>query len=50
MLEKTLRAELARISIKTYQRGLVGGTGGNVSARLDTTTMLITPSGVALDE
>ena len=50
MLEKTLRAELARISIKTYQRGLVGGTGGNVSARLDSTTMLITPSGVALDE
>jgi L-fuculose-phosphate aldolase len=50
MLEKALRAELARISIRTYERGLVGGTGGNVSARLDGTDMLITPSGVALGD
>jgi len=50
MLEKALRAELARISIKTYERGLVGGTGGNVSARLDETHVLITPSGVALGD
>ena len=45
-----MRAELARISIKTYERGLVGGTGGNVSARLDETHVLITPSGVALGD
>ena len=50
MLEKALRAELARISIKTYERGLVGGTGGNVSARLGETHMLITPSGGALGD
>jgi L-ribulose-5-phosphate 4-epimerase len=50
MFEKALRAELARISVKTYERGLIGGTGGNVSARLDDTTMLITPSGVALGD
>jgi ribulose-5-phosphate 4-epimerase/fuculose-1-phosphate aldolase len=50
MPEKTLRAELARISIKTYERGLVGGTGGNVSARLDQSHMLITPSGVSLGD
>jgi ribulose-5-phosphate 4-epimerase/fuculose-1-phosphate aldolase len=50
MLEKTFRAELARISIKTYERGLVRGTGGNVSVRLDQSHMLITPSGVALGD
>jgi L-fuculose-phosphate aldolase len=50
MLEKKLRAELMRISVKTYDRGLVGGTGGNLSARLDPGHMLITPSGVALGD
>jgi L-fuculose-phosphate aldolase len=50
MLEKTLGAELARISIKTYARGLVRGTGGNVSVRQDQSHMLITPSGVALGD
>ena len=50
MLEKALRAELVRISVKAYERGLVRGTGGNVSARLDQTFILITPSGVALGD
>jgi L-fuculose-phosphate aldolase len=50
MSEDTLRTELARIAVKTYQRRLVRGTGGNVSVRLDETTMLITPSGVALGD
>lgn len=48
MDENTLRAELRRISIKTYERGLTGGTGGNISARLGEQYVLITPSGVAL--
>lgn len=50
MLEHALRAELAKTSIKTYERGLVGGTGGNVSARLDQSRFLITPSGVSLGD
>ncbi|HLV34450.1 MAG TPA: class II aldolase/adducin family protein [Spirillospora sp.] len=50
MSEAALRDELARISIKTYERGLVRGTGGNVSVRLDSSNMLITPSGVALGD
>ncbi len=48
MNEAALRDELAHISIKTYTRGLVRGTGGNVSVRLGEGDMLITPSGVAL--
>jgi len=48
--EAELRLELARISVKAYQRGLVGGTGGNISVRLNDQTMLITPSGVALGD
>jgi ribulose-5-phosphate 4-epimerase/fuculose-1-phosphate aldolase len=50
MSEAALRGELARISIKTYERELVRGTGGNVSVRLDSGNMLITPSGVALGD
>ena len=50
MTDRALRAELARISIQTYERGLVGGTGGNVSVRLDGAHMLITPSGVSLGD
>ena len=48
--EAILRAELARIAVRAYQRGLVGGTGGNVSARLSENSMLITPSGVSLGD
>lgn len=50
LAEAALRAELARIAIKTYERGLVRGTGGNVSARMGERHMLITPSGVALGD
>lgn len=50
MHEKAVRLELARISQKTYHRGLVRGTGGNVSVRLDDDYILITPSGVALGD
>ena len=48
MDERALRTELRRISIKTYDRGLIGGTGGNISARLGDRYMFITPSGLAL--
>ena len=47
MDERSIREELTRISIKTYDRGLIGGTGGNISALWEE-YMLITPSGVAL--
>jgi len=46
--EWVLRKELSRISINVYKRGLVGGTGGNVSVRLEDGHLLITPSGVSL--
>jgi L-fuculose-phosphate aldolase len=49
-LEAVLRAELARVSVNAYHRGLVGGTGGNISVRLGDDSMLITPSGVSLGD
>ncbi|MBK8021976.1 MAG: class II aldolase/adducin family protein [Chloroflexi bacterium] len=48
--EDALRAELTRISHRTYNRGLVRGSGGNISARFDDRTMLVTPSGVTLGD
>lgn len=46
-----LKQELTRISIKAYERGLVFGTGGNVSVRIPGTSMaLITPTGVSLGD
>ena len=46
-----LRQELARIAIKAYERKLVFGTGGNVSARIpDTHLAYITPTGVSLGD
>lgn len=50
MAERALRAELSEISRRVYDRGLVRGSGGNVSVRLDPRTLLITPSGVALGD
>jgi L-fuculose-phosphate aldolase len=49
-VEKVLRAELTRISVKAYERKLSRGTGGNISVRLDDTHFLITPSGVSLGD
>src|SRR5919204_3480370 len=46
-----LRAEVARYSIKSFERGLVGGAGGNVSVRIPGTgEVLITRTGVILGE
>lgn len=46
-----LKRELARISCKAYERGLVFGTGGNVSVRIPGTSLaLITATGVSLGD
>ncbi len=46
-----LKEQIARYSIKAYERGLVGGAGGNVSARLpDREEIFITRTGVILGE
>ncbi len=48
---RSLREELARIACKAYQRGLVFGTGGNVSVRIPGTGLaLITATGVSLGD
>ncbi|MCL5110405.1 MAG: class II aldolase/adducin family protein [Chloroflexi bacterium] len=46
-----LKREVSRISIKAYERGLVFGTGGNISARIPGTGLaLITATGVSLGD
>jgi L-fuculose-phosphate aldolase len=48
-VEIRLRQELSVFSKRAYLRNLVGGTGGNMSARIPgSDKILITPSGVAL--
>ena len=48
MREAYARAALAAVGLRLYERGLVAGTSGNVSARLDDGTLLVTPTGRAL--
>jgi len=48
--EETLRRQLTEISLRTYDRGLARGSGGNISVRLDDHRILITPSGLALGD
>ncbi len=43
-----LTTELVRFSRLSYQRRLVGATGGNLSVRMKDGSFLITPSGVSL--
>ncbi len=46
-----LRKELADFSRRAYHRGLVSGTGGNVSVRIpNTDRVLVTPTGVSLGD
>ena len=46
-----LRKELADYSGRAYRRGLVSGTGGNMSVRIPgTETVLITPTGISLGD
>jgi len=46
-----LRKELTRYSRRSYERGLICGTGGNLSARIPgTDIVLVTPTGVSLGD
>lgn len=49
-MDESLRTQLINIAVKAYERGHVGGTGGNISARLSPSEMLITASGVSLGD
>jgi len=45
------RKELSQYSKKSFQRGLISGTGGNLSVRIPGKDLvLITPSGISLDD
>ncbi len=44
--ENTLREEIVHVGKLLYDRGLIVGGDGNISARLDNGTILITPSGL----
>ena len=45
--EHELRALICRIGHLMYQKGYIDGSSGNISARLDTNCILMTPSGLA---
>lgn len=47
---QTLRREMARVCRRLHELRFVPGTSGNVSARLDSDSILITPSGRSLGE
>ena len=47
MDERSLRREIVRVCRRLYERGLIAGGEGNVSARRDAHTLLITPSGAS---
>jgi L-fuculose-phosphate aldolase len=45
------RKELSEFSQRAFNRGLVGGTGGNLSVRIpDTDTVLVTPTAISLGD
>ena len=45
------RQELSEYSRRSFERHLVGGTGGNLSVRIpETDTVLITPTGISLGD
>ena len=44
--ESELRNQIVNIGIRLYALGFVPATDGNISARLDSDTFLITPSGM----
>lgn len=48
--ERTIREQIQFYARRAYDRRLVGGTGGNFSARLNPEQMLITASGVSLGD
>ncbi len=48
--EKQLRNEIVRIGRKLYSKGFIAGSDGNISCRLESDSVLITPSGKAKGE
>ncbi len=50
MTHERLADELVLYARRAYNRGLVGGTGGNFSCRTDDKRMLITASGLSLGD
>jgi ribulose-5-phosphate 4-epimerase/fuculose-1-phosphate aldolase len=46
--EARLRGEIAAYAARLYERGLVAGSSGNLSARLADGTLLVTPTGLSL--
>lgn len=47
MVELALRNEIVRVCRRLYERGLIAGGEGNVSARLEDGNVLVTPSGAS---
>ena len=47
--EIALREKLCSIGMELVQEGLIQGSWGNISARVDENTMLVTPSGIDYD-
>ena len=47
MDERSLRREIVRVCRRLYERGLIAGGEGNVSARRDSQTLLVTPAGAS---
>ena len=47
MFELACRQDIVRVCRRLYERGLIAGGEGNVSARLDDDTFLITPAGAS---
>ena len=47
MTERALRAEIVRVCGRLYERGLIAGGEGNVSARLPDGSILVTPAGAS---
>jgi L-fuculose-phosphate aldolase len=45
--ERSLRREIVRVCRRLYERGLIAGGEGNVSARRDNWSLLVTPAGAA---
>ncbi len=43
----TLRKQIVEVGAHLYDRGLLAGTDGNISARLDEDRIMITPAGLA---
>ena len=46
--EPEIRQDLSRIAKKLYDKGLVAGANGNISARIDTDVLLASPLGISL--